>query len=86
MSGAARSRNAGLIWADLLDTASLNARPIARYVAFMFVAGVIACYGVIDDNVILIVGPCRSPLISCRSRRSASASSTGGRRSPRGRS
>jgi uncharacterized membrane protein len=56
MSGAARSRNAGLIWADLLDTASLNARPIARYVAFMFVAGVIACYGVIDDNVILIVG------------------------------
>jgi uncharacterized hydrophobic protein (TIGR00271 family) len=56
MSGAARSRNAGLIWADVLDTASLNARPIARYLAFMLVAGVIACYGVIDDNVILIVG------------------------------
>jgi hypothetical protein len=33
MSGAKSSRNAGLIWADVLDTASLNARPIARYLA-----------------------------------------------------
>ena len=47
---------ASLVWADVLGTAWLNARPIARYLAFMFVAGVIACYGVIDDNVILIVG------------------------------
>jgi uncharacterized hydrophobic protein (TIGR00271 family) len=46
----------GLIWADMLGAAWLNARPIARYLAFMFVAGVIACYGVIDANVILIVG------------------------------
>jgi uncharacterized hydrophobic protein (TIGR00271 family) len=45
-----------LVWADVLGTAWLNARPIARYLAFMFVAGVIACYGVIDTNVILIVG------------------------------
>ena len=45
-----------LVWADVLGTAWLNARPIARYLAFMFVAGVIGCYGVIDDNVILIVG------------------------------
>jgi uncharacterized hydrophobic protein (TIGR00271 family) len=45
-----------LVWADVLGTAWLNARPIARYLAFMFVAGVIACYGVIDDNEILIVG------------------------------
>ncbi len=44
------------VWADVLGTAWLNARPIARYLAFMFVAGVIACYGVIDDNGILIVG------------------------------
>ena len=47
---------ASLVWADVLGTAWLNARPFARYLAFMFVAGVIACYGVIDDNVILIVG------------------------------
>ena len=40
----------------MLGAAWLNARPIARYLAFMFVAGVIACYGVIDANVILIVG------------------------------
>lgn len=45
-----------LVWADVVGTAWLNARPIARYLAFMFVAGVIASYGVIDDNVILIVG------------------------------
>jgi uncharacterized hydrophobic protein (TIGR00271 family) len=47
---------ASLVWADVLGTAWLNARPIARYLAFMFVAGVIACYGVLDTNVILIVG------------------------------
>ncbi len=47
---------AGLMWADVIGTAWLNARPIARYLAFMLTAGVIACYGVIDDNAILIVG------------------------------
>ena len=41
---------AGLVWADVVGTAWLNARPIARYLAFMLVAGVIAGYGVIDDN------------------------------------
>ena len=45
-----------LVWADVVGTAWLNARPIARYLAFMLVAGVIASYGVIDSNVILIVG------------------------------
>ena len=45
-----------LVWADVLGTAWLNSRPVARYLAFMFIAGVIACYGVVDDNVILIVG------------------------------
>jgi uncharacterized hydrophobic protein (TIGR00271 family) len=44
------------VWTDVLGTAWLNAQLIARYLAFMFVAGVIACYGVIDGNVILIVG------------------------------
>jgi uncharacterized hydrophobic protein (TIGR00271 family) len=48
--------DASLVWADVIGTAWLNARPIARYLAFMFVAGVIGCYGVIDNNGILIVG------------------------------
>jgi uncharacterized hydrophobic protein (TIGR00271 family) len=47
---------ASLVWADVIGTAWLNARPIARYLAFMFAAGVIGCYGVIDNNAILIVG------------------------------
>lgn len=47
---------ASLVWADVLGTAWLNSRPVARYLSFMFVAGVIACYGVLDGNVILIVG------------------------------
>ena len=45
-----------LVWEDVLGMAWLNARPIARYLAFMFVAGVIGCYGVIERNAILIVG------------------------------
>jgi uncharacterized hydrophobic protein (TIGR00271 family) len=49
-------REAGLVWEDVLGMASRNARPIARYVAFMLVAGVVGGYGVIDVNVILIVG------------------------------
>jgi uncharacterized hydrophobic protein (TIGR00271 family) len=47
---------AGLVWEDVLGMAWLYSRPIGRYLAFMVVAGVIACYGVIDDNAILIVG------------------------------
>jgi hypothetical protein len=47
---------AGIVWADVVGTAWLNARPIARYLAFMLVAGVIAGYGVLDENDILIVG------------------------------
>ncbi len=47
---------AGLVWEDVLGIASRNARPIARYLAFMFAAGVIACYGVVEYNEILIVG------------------------------
>jgi uncharacterized hydrophobic protein (TIGR00271 family) len=45
-----------MVWADVVGTAWLNARPLARYLAFMVVAGVIACYGVVDNNGILIVG------------------------------
>src|SRR3954452_6420807 len=45
-----------MVWADVLGTAWLNARPLARYLTFMVVAGVIASYGVVDNNGILIVG------------------------------
>jgi uncharacterized hydrophobic protein (TIGR00271 family) len=45
-----------LVWADVIGTAWLAARPVARYLAFMVAAGVIASYGVIDNNGILIVG------------------------------
>ena len=34
-------REAGLVWEDVLGMASRNARPIARYLAFMIVAGVV---------------------------------------------
>jgi uncharacterized hydrophobic protein (TIGR00271 family) len=47
---------ASFVWEDVLGMAWLNARPLARYLAFMFVAGVVACYGVIERNVILIAG------------------------------
>ena len=47
---------AGLVWEDVLGMASRNARPIARYIAFMIVAGVVGSYGVLDYNTILIVG------------------------------
>jgi uncharacterized hydrophobic protein (TIGR00271 family) len=53
---ATRPAETSLVWADVIGTAWLNARPIARYLAFMFAAGVIGCYGVIDNNAILIVG------------------------------
>jgi uncharacterized hydrophobic protein (TIGR00271 family) len=51
-----RGTEAGLVWEDVVGMAARNSRPIARYLAFMLVAGVIASYGVLDYNVILIVG------------------------------
>ena len=47
---------AGLVWEDVLGMASRNSRPIARYLVFMLAAGVIASFGVLDFNNILIVG------------------------------
>ena len=47
---------ATLIWADMMGQARRNARPVARYLAFMLIAGVIAGFGVIETNPILIVG------------------------------
>ncbi len=54
--GASRRQGANLIWADLLGQAGEHARPVARYLVFMAVAGVIAAYGVLYENDILIVG------------------------------
>jgi uncharacterized hydrophobic protein (TIGR00271 family) len=45
-----------LVWADVLGAAWHHARPIGRYFVLMLIAGVIACYGVIEQNPILIVG------------------------------
>ena len=45
-----------LVWADVLSAAWHHARPIGRYLTLMFVAGVIACYGVTERSAILIVG------------------------------
>jgi hypothetical protein len=54
--GGAPATDASLIWADVVGLAGTNARLIARYLVFMAAAGVIACYGVVDANPILIVG------------------------------
>jgi uncharacterized hydrophobic protein (TIGR00271 family) len=51
-----QGRAPSLVWADMLGFAQRNARPLARYVVFMTVAGVIAGYGVITVNSTLIVG------------------------------
>src|SRR5919201_1621053 len=45
-----------LVTADLIGQAREYARPVVRYLVFMAVAGVIAGYGVIYANGILIVG------------------------------
>lgn len=45
-----------VVWADLLSQAGNNARPLARYLVLMTIAGVIAAFGVIERNSILIVG------------------------------
>jgi uncharacterized hydrophobic protein (TIGR00271 family) len=45
-----------VVWADLLGQAGEHARPVGRYLVFMAAAGVIAAYGVIYANLILIVG------------------------------
>jgi uncharacterized hydrophobic protein (TIGR00271 family) len=51
-----RRKDEGFAWAEVLGEARASARPLARYVAFMAAAGVIACYGVLDSSEVLIVG------------------------------
>jgi hypothetical protein len=53
---AAQRPLASVVWADLLSQAGANARPFARYLVFMVMAGIIAAFGVIYENVTLVVG------------------------------
>ena len=56
--GTATSENplGNVVWADVLGQAGTNARLIGRYLIFMAIAGIIAAFGVIYSNGILIVG------------------------------
>ena len=54
--GTPGAREASLIWTDVVGLAGSNARIFSRYLAFMAAAGVIACYGVVDTNPLLVVG------------------------------
>ena len=56
LGGSVPLGEARLAWAAVLGEARANARPISRYLLLMIVAGVIAAFGVIDRNEILIVG------------------------------
>jgi uncharacterized hydrophobic protein (TIGR00271 family) len=55
---AARPRFGGaeVAWVEVLGEARANSRPLARYVALILAAGVIAALGVLTGNGILIVG------------------------------
>lgn len=46
----------GFAWLEVLGEARANSRPLARYLAMMAVAAVIAATGVIESNSVLIVG------------------------------
>ena len=55
-AGASVTSGSVLMWADVLSSARMESRVVGRYLGLMFVAGIIAGYGVIIDNPILIVG------------------------------
>ena len=48
--------DAGFAWLEVLGEARAHARPLARYLVLMAIAGVIASLGVIESNSVLIVG------------------------------
>jgi uncharacterized hydrophobic protein (TIGR00271 family) len=54
--GVSASAESGFAWVEIVGEARAHARPVARYVLLMMVAGVIAGLGVITDNPILIIG------------------------------
>lgn len=45
-----------LVWSAVVNQARVNARFSAKYAAFMSVAGIIAAFGVMTNNAVLIVG------------------------------
>jgi uncharacterized hydrophobic protein (TIGR00271 family) len=45
-----------VVWTDLLSQASVNARPLSRYLVFMAMAGIIAAFSVIYEETTLLVG------------------------------
>lgn len=45
-----------VVWADLLSQARANAHPVARYLVFMAMAGIIAAFSVIYEETTLLVG------------------------------
>ncbi len=55
-AGAQVTAAAVLMWADVLSAARMESRVVFRHLGLMFVAGIIAGYGVVIDNPILIVG------------------------------
>src|SRR5919112_804335 len=46
----------GFAWIEVIGQARANSRPLARYLALINVAAVIAALGVITSNSIMIVG------------------------------
>ena len=54
-SSLGRSADA-LIWSEVLGEARAQSRIVAKYLAFMLIAGTIAAFGVLNGNSILIVG------------------------------
>jgi uncharacterized hydrophobic protein (TIGR00271 family) len=48
--------SSGFAWLEVLGEAREHARPLARYLVLMAIAGVIASLGVIESNSVLIVG------------------------------
>jgi uncharacterized hydrophobic protein (TIGR00271 family) len=52
----ARGEGGGFAWVEVMGQARANSRPLARYLALINVAAVIAALGVIKSSSILIVG------------------------------
>ncbi len=49
-------QNEALVWSAVINQARTNARFSAKYAVFMAIAGIIAAFGVITENAVLIVG------------------------------
>ena len=64
----------GFAWVEIVGQARANSRPLARYLALINVAAVIAALGVITGSSILVVGGMAVARICCRSAPPVSAS------------